>query len=292
MRLLYDSNGAPRVIEGNDRGLSGALSLGSPFAGAEPYAVSVMNPEGGGISAWPSAEAQGHPVVAVREDFPGGAAQTALVSGGAGGEVAELAVGRSGLGDGLVAFRQGQFGIAAIVAAQASAPPAQFVLTTPKGWVKPSQAVISWLAAPSADGPLSYHVVLDGRLQPTPPGAFAARIDQRGLGSGAHRVQVLATDRNGQATLTNGSTMLIDGVAPTVKVTRAHRGTAVSIRVLDPYSGVDAHAVSVSFGDGSSKRGRATLSHRYKHAGIYRITAHVRDRIGNQGVVRDWVSVR
>ena len=107
VRLLYDDNGTPRVIEGNDKGLTGALSLGPPFAGGEQCAASVMNPEGGGVSAWPSAEAQGHPAVAVREDFPDGAVQTALVSGGAGGEVAELAVGRSGLGDGLIAFRQG-----------------------------------------------------------------------------------------------------------------------------------------------------------------------------------------
>ena len=76
-----------------------------------------MNPQGGGVSAWPSADAQGDPAVAVREDFPSGAVQTALVSGGAGGEVGELAVGRSGLGDGLVAFRQGPLGNAAIVAA-------------------------------------------------------------------------------------------------------------------------------------------------------------------------------
>ena len=33
LRLLYDSNGTPRVIEGDDRGLTGALSLGPPFVG-------------------------------------------------------------------------------------------------------------------------------------------------------------------------------------------------------------------------------------------------------------------
>ncbi len=33
LRLLYDANGTPRVIEGTDRGLVGALSLGPPFAG-------------------------------------------------------------------------------------------------------------------------------------------------------------------------------------------------------------------------------------------------------------------
>ncbi len=122
LRILYDCDGAPRVVEGNDHGLTRTVSLGPPFAGAETAAASVMNPEKGGVSAWPSADAQGAPEVGVREDFPTGAVQTGLVSGGAGGEVAELAVGRSGLGDGLVAWRQGPLGDAAIVASAVTAP--------------------------------------------------------------------------------------------------------------------------------------------------------------------------
>ncbi len=294
VRVLYDDNGTPRVIEGNDKGLTGALSLGPPFAGGEQSVASVMNPEGGGVSAWPSAEAQGHPAVAVREDFPGGAVQTALVSGGAGGEVAELAVGRSGLGDGLIAFRQGQLGDAAIVAAQASAPPSQFVLTLPKAWVKPNQAQVSWPPAPSSDGPLSYHVVLDGHIQPTPLGeaSRSARLDPRGLSSGRHRVQVLATDRDGESTLTAPSTLLIAGVPPTVKVKLAGGGATVRVRVRDSYAGVDSHAVSVSFGDGAFAHGHTSFTHRYRHSGVYRLVVHVRDAIGNAGVVSQWVSVR
>ena len=56
LRLLYDDNGTPRVIEGTDKGLTAALSLGPPFAGSEATPASVMNPQGGGVSAWPSAE--------------------------------------------------------------------------------------------------------------------------------------------------------------------------------------------------------------------------------------------
>jgi hypothetical protein len=292
MRLLYDSNGTPRVIEGDDRGLSGALSLGPPFAGGEPFSASVMNPSGGGVSAWASADAHGDPAVAVREDFPGGAVQTALVSGGAGGEVGELAVGRSGLGDGLVAFRQGQLGNAAIIAAQVTAPPVASILSVPKGWVQPSQATVSWLPASSADGPLSYRVVLDGRLEPTPPGALRLRLDPQGLGSGSHRVQVLATDIDGAATLSAPSTLLIDGVPPTVKIARARGATAVSVRVRDRYASVDSRAVSVSFGDGSRARGRTRYLHRYAHPGVYRVSVSVRDQLGNRGVVRQWVSVQ
>ena len=292
LRLLYDSNGTPRVIEGNDKGLSGALSLGPSFAGSEPFAASVMNPAGGGVSAWPSADAQGDPAVAVREDFPSGAVQTALVSGGAGGEVGELAVGRSGLGDGLVAFRQGPFGDAAIVAAQATAPPAELVLSAPKGWVTPAQTLVTWQPAISADGPLRYSVVLDGRALAAPPGALQLRLDPRGLGSGRHRVQLLATDIDGQATLSAPSPLLIGGEPPTVKIARAQGGHAVIVRVSDAYTGIDTHAVSVSFGDGHGARGRKRFLHRYAHGGIYEVVVHVRDRLGNVGVVRRLVSVR
>ena len=241
MRVVYDSNGVARLVLGNDRGPAGSVTLGPPVVGAEPDAVSILNPEGGGVSAWPSSYAGGQPAVAVREDFPEGAAQTALVAGGAGGEVGELSVGRSGLGDALVAFRQGPFGDAAIVVASATAPPAllPFVITLPKGWVRPAQAKVSWLAAPTGAGPLSYRVVVDGHVKPTGTGGFSASIDTRGLSSGRHRVQVLAVDRDGQSTLSAPSTLLLDSVPPAVRINRAGGGSTVRVRVSDAFSGVD-----------------------------------------------------
>jgi hypothetical protein len=294
-RLLYDSDGEPRVVEGTDLGLTSALTLGSPFVGSELTpaseleSASVMNPAGGGISAWASADASGDPGVAVREDFPDSAVQTALLSGGAGGPIGELAVGRSRLGDGLIVFQQGPLGNAAIVAAQATAPPAKFVISLPKGWIKPTQARVSWEPAPSANPPLRYTVVLDGRALATPAGAFAEVISPQGLGDGLHSVQVLATDAFGQATLTAPSKLRIDGQPPLLKLTR--HGSRVVLRVIDAQSGVQASAVRVSFGDGNSAHGRALLRHSYAHAGLYTIVAHVRDNSGNQGTIRRQVSI-
>jgi hypothetical protein len=292
LRLLYDSNGTPRVIEGNDLGQSSVLSLGPSFSGSEPPPASVMNPVGGGISAWPSADARGAPGVAVREDFPGGGVQTALVRGGAGGPVGELQVGRSGLGDGLVAFQQGPVGNAAIVAAQISAPPQQFVVTVPGGWVKPAAAVVSWLSATSANGPLSYRVVLDGRAVSAPVGASQMRLSARGLGSGPHRVQVLATDIDGQATLTPPSTLRVDAEGPSVKISRARGGRALRVRLLDSGSGLLKRSVRVSFGDGRAARGRARIVHRYLRPGVYQVIVRASDRLGNRTVVRQLVGVR
>jgi hypothetical protein len=293
VRVLYDSNGSPRVVHGTDLGLTGTLTLGSPFVGSELTpanelpSASVMNPEGGGVSAWPSAGPHGAAAVAVREDYPEGAVQTGLVGGGAGGPIGELAVGRSGLGDGLVAFQQGPLGNAAIVAAQVSAPPARFVVSVPKAWIKPSQARISWEPAASADGPLSYALVLDGRRLTAPAGSFALAIDPRRLSTGLHAVQLLATE-----TLTGPSRLRIDGQAPTVKITRTGGGTGVTVRVIDPQSGVAVHAVSVSFGDGRRASGKALFHHRYSHAGSFMVVVKAADRLGNQGTMRRLVSAR
>ncbi len=292
LRIQYDANGTPRVIEGSDRSLTGTLSLGPPFAGAETAAVSVVNPQGGGVSAWPSADAQGAPEVGVREDFPTGAAQTGLLSGGAGGEVAELAVGRSGLGDGLVAWRQGSLGNAAIVASAITAPPAELALSVPNHTVTPARAIVSWQPAVSADGPLRYTVVLDGRPQATPADASELRLDPLGLSTGSHKVQLLVTDIDGQSTLSEPSIIHIDGTAPIVSIARARGDRGVNVRVHDPYAGIDVHDVTVSFGDGHTARGRKRFGHIYARGGVYRVVVRVRDNLGNTGVVSRWVKVR
>ena len=297
MRLLYDDNGTPRVVEGSDLGLTGTVSLGNPFVGStlapasEVTAVNAVGPEGGGVAAWPSADRRENPGVAIREDFPLGAVQTALVSDGAGGPIGEVAVGRSGLGDGLVAFQQGAIGNAAIVGVEVSATPLDFVLNAPRGWIRPSGAHISWEGAESANGPVTYTVVLDGHELSAATGDRAATISSHYLASGVHTVQVLATDRNGQATLSGRSTLRIDGSAPAVSVSRVH-GDEVSVRISDPQSGVVANSVSISFGDGARASGHARVRHRYKRGGRYTLLIRVHDALGNSAAVRKTVTVR
>jgi hypothetical protein len=290
VRVVYDANGTPRVIEDNNGVLSTALSLGPSFAGSEVFAASVMNPAGGGIAAWPSEDVQGRPVVAVREDFPNGAVQTGLVSGGNGGLIGELDVGRSGLGDGLVAFMQGPVGDASIVVDQVSAPPVRFLATAPEGWVRPANAVVSWVGAESADGPLRYTVVLDGQRVPTPAGALSIHLNPRGLGSGAHSVQVLATDRYGQSTLTPTTHIDVDASPPNIRITPRRRDVLV-VRVSDAYSGVAAGTVQVSFGDGAGAHGKKALSHHYARPGIYQVVVQARDKLGNAITLRRLVKI-
>jgi hypothetical protein len=293
VRLLYDANGLPRVMQVSDLGVISTLSLRAPaFAGAEAFAASVTNPAGGGVSAWPSADPRGHSAVAVREDFPSGAMQTALLSGAGGGPVSEVAVARSGLGDGLVGLLQGPLGNAAVVAIDVSAPPEQFVTSVNKGWTRPSRALVSWQPATSANSPLRYTVVLDGRPLTTPAGTFELHLPAARLGDGRHRVQVLATDSDGQSMLTSPTTLLIDALPPKVTIARALHGRGVSVRVTDSASGVNTRLVSVSFGDGTTARRHARFVHRYARAGVYRVSVSVADMLGVRGVVRELVSVR
>jgi PKD domain len=295
-RLLYDANGLPRVVQGNDRGVLTAGSLGSPFTGSllgaagELAAGSVMNPEGGGVSAWPSADPKGRPGVGVREDFPSGAVQTALVSGGAGGPVGELAVGRSGLGDGLVAFQQGPIGNAAIVAAQVTSPPEPFAVTLPKGWIRPSQAHIAWAPAESANGPLTYSAVLDGTVLGPTQSRSEYTFGPRSLSTGTHDVQVLATDIFGQQALTATGQIKVDASPPVVRIAR--RGRTVVVRVSDSDSGLVPASVAVAFGDGATARRHGSASHRYKRSGAVTVYVTARDRAGNFVSVRRRVKLR
>jgi hypothetical protein len=105
-------------------------------------------------------------------------------------------------------------------------------------------------------------------------------------------VQLLVTDRYGQSTLTPSAPLKIDGQPPAVKIARADGDHAVSVRVNDGESGVDTGAVSVSFGDGHEAKGRTRFEHRYARPGVYQVVVRVRDKLGIEGTVRQWVSVR
>lgn len=284
-RLLYDSNGKPRSVTRTGTGTVQASTLGSGFLGSllgpanELAAASLSNPEGGGVSAWPSSDVQGRPGVGVREDFPDGAAQTALLSGGAGGPIGELAVGRSGLGDGLVAFQQGPIGDAAIVGAQVTAPPDPFAVTLPKGWISATKLTAAWAPAESANGPLSYQPVLDGRVVGSSQSGLEYAFPRRMLNTGSHEVQVLARDIFGQDVLSPVGHVKIDGSPPTVKFSRS--GVTLTIKVTDAGSGLLARSVRMSFGDGAEASAHRLASHRYRRAGTYTVYVTARDRVGN-----------
>jgi hypothetical protein len=266
-----------------------AMPPGPPAqAGTKP--VTAVDPEGGGLIAYPALDAGGLPAVAVRQEFPSGAAQTGLVSGAQGGPVSELAIGRSGLGDGLIAFRQGEAGHSEIVAERVSVPPAAFGVQAPKRWSKPAAVKLRWQAAPSAVGGLSYSVLVDGR--PIESGLRRRVLHPRPalLGNGVLRVQVLATDGLGQQLLSKAAKLRIDGQRPAVRV-RLLSGRRVAVRVGDSGSGIDERATKIEFGDGERAHGGARFVHPYGRPGRYEVVVRADDKAGNRTVRRFGVRV-
>ncbi len=305
-RLAFSSGGAIRQAGVDDSGKVIALAGPSgPGAAAGAPALAAVSPEGGGIAAWPSSDAQGRPVVAVRQDFASGFAQTGLISGAQSGPVSELSVGRADSGDALFAFRQGEAGHFEVVAERVSTPPAEFSIHRPSGWVRPPRAKLRWDVAPSATGGLTYALVLDGRVAKS--GLVRRRFTPAPglLGDGIRRVQILATDALGEQTLSRSAKLRIDARPPSAILAPAERrgsgrsGAArrgvrsrlVVVRLRDPESGV--RAASCSFGDGTPPvRGRAVCRHIYARAGRYAIVVRAGDKVGNHTVRRLAVRVR
>jgi hypothetical protein len=293
-RVAFGADGAVRLLAAG-RDLPPAVSdLGRLSPGSDRLAAAI-DPSGGGTAAWATRDALGGPAVAIRQDFPSGAFQTAVVGASRSGPVGEIGLGSSGLGDALVGFAQGAPGEVRIGAAVVKAPPATFVLRVPAGWVAPERARIGWERPASAFGGLHYDVAVDGVVRLTGRRGLSARLDRRGLDDGRHDVQVIASDSAGQQTASAALTLRVDGHAPTAQVARV-RGKARVVRVVvadGSGSGVRAAATRIAFGDGGrAVRGRVRAQHAFRRAGTYRVVVTARDRAGRRARISEAVTVR
>ncbi len=288
-RLAYAAGGAAMSLTGSDFNGNGApAALGTAQS---ETALTTAGLDGGGVTVWRATNGAGQPAIDAREDFAGGAWQLAGLSAPLGGELDEPVLGGAGLGDALIAFRQGPPGQSEVMAAVAKAPPGDFLVEAPVGWVRGAAAKIAWNAAPEAYGTTTYALVVDGQIRQRGLTGLSARLPSRGLGDGVHHVQVLATDGLGQQTMTAAATLKIDAEPPDVSVRRLG-GLQVQVRVSDPYSGALARDTRIDFGDGTPLvRGRLRVRHAYTHAGLYVIVVHDRNAAGNSGVAHLRVQV-
>jgi hypothetical protein len=253
-----------------------------PPAELETPTVSAVDPEGGGTVAYEAHDNRGSPTVAVRQQFSAGGSQMALLYGPLGGPVSQLLGDGSESGDALLAFRQGESGRFAIVADRISAQPARFQVQVPSAWVRPGRAKIRWGPAPSAVGGVTYALGLDGRVVKS--GLSRRQIIPRRalLGSGTHRVQVLATDRLGGEVHSKPVKLRVDSQPPRLRI-RLRRGRrTVLLRLRDPQSGLRRSTARVSFGDGATAKRAATFRHRYGSPGRYTIRLGAEDRAHNR----------
>lgn len=282
-RIAFTAAGVADVLSGGETGPpSPEVTLGPTAEQAGVEAVTALNPEGGGVTAWPASDAQGLLGVGVREDFPGGAAQSALLSGAIDGPVSQVAAGDSESGAALIGFREGEPGAYEIVGVPVTVPPPAFSLEVPTGWVTPAHARFAWSEAEDATGGVTYSLILDGRIVQRGIHGLSVLPDPRLLGSGVRHVQILATDASGQQTLSGEGELKVDGSPPVASV-RRDRGLTVTVSVKDAQSGAVASDTSMSFGDGAHSKGRLTVRHTYARAGRYVIVVGMRDKVGNEG---------
>ena len=263
-----------------------------PTGQAGGQVLTAVNPDGGGLVAYPAIDGNGRPALAVRQEFPSGAAQAGLLAGAEGGPVAQPAIGLSGAGDGLIGFRQGEPGRFQIVAARVSAPPSELRLTAPTGWLKPNEARLRWQRPRSTVGGLRYSVLVGGRIVKRGLRRRTYRPPRAALGNGLRRVRVLAADAFGQEVLSGSVKLRVDGEPPIVRVKPRPARGAVAVRIRDSHSGLKAKADKVKFGDGSSERGGSKFHHLYESRGRYTLVVRARDRAGNRVVRRFQMRLR
>lgn len=298
--ISVNADGQYRLAFGDDRAVKGVrgdlsrdtftpstLDSASGIDRADPS--TTIGPEGEAAWAWPSLTNAGAGVV-VRESPLRGETDDAFVAARLAGPVADVRLGGSGLGDALVAFRQGDPITGQVAASWVDAAPSDFGISTPADWVRPTQARIAWERAPDALGGVTYAVALDGqvRARGLRGSAYRPPVDQ--LDSGIYAVRVLATDRVGQERLSGSVNMKVDAEPPTAQIRRSGRRVRVRVTDRQPGGSSGVEQARVRFGDGRSSTAR-TVTHRYKRGGTYRLTITVRDRAGNRATLRRTVSV-
>ena len=277
-RLAYTAAGVSRLAAGKEAANGAPATLGG-VANSE-QALTTIGPGGGGVTAWPATDAAGRPVIEVRQDFPGGAGQTANLSAPLSGPISGLVTGQSGLGDQLIAFDQGPAGESQIMASLASAPPGRFAIRVPSGWLNARSAVVEWEPAANAVGELTYSVLLDGRVVAHGLPGFSYKLNPDQLGDGLRHIEVIAIDEAGQQTMSAAATLHAETDPPLVSVQHLSHNR-VRVRVYGDAAGVKTADTLISFGDGATSKRDDSAVHAYRHAGRYTIVVHATDEVGN-----------
>ncbi len=249
--------------------------------------------EDGALAAAWRVQIAGSGAVAVLERRSDGTPNRALVSAPHGGAVHALDVGGSGHGDAIFGFLQGDGPNTQIAAVVVRAPPGEFVMDVPNGWVTSPRVPLQWEVPLAGAGTITYSILIDDEEVAEGVTGDEYALTGAQIASGVHTIQVQATDSLGQVVDSEPATLKIDHTPPRVRV--RVRGSSVTVRLSDEpkgeSSGVKKGSVKVNFGDGGSGHGRTTLRHSYAHAGSYTIVVSASDNAGNKTTVRKRVRV-
>lgn len=287
--VAYGSGPATLAAEGDEitDALPTRIDSGRSTVAGEP--VVELSESSAAVMAWREGVGSSGGV-SVRERSADGVAELKTVRAPSGGPVGALELSGSGLGDGLVGFRQGGDGFGQIAALVVDAPPVDVLVETRDGWIRRRRAVLRWAPAVSAIGSVRYAVAVDDEQTAQGIAGLQTRLGPRALPDGRHRVEVVAVDSAGQETVSRPIRVRVDRRAPSVKLKTSGRSVRVMLR--DGVSGLRRSSVRLSFGDGSRPVRAATARHAYTRGGTFVVSVTARDRAGNRASVRRRVRLR
>lgn len=267
--------------------------LGSQASALDPAPVVDLAASGAAAFAWRFSSG-GRGFVTARERRPDGVVTDKRLTGPRGGAVRTLQMAGSGVGDGLVAFRQGEGAAAQVVAASIDAPPETFTVQTPVDFTNERRRYdLRWDPAAHAIGGVRYTVTVDDDtvaegLQGLRHPLSLARVED-----GVRTVQVVAVDAAGQETTSVPAELKLDRRAPAVRW-QPGRGR-VRIVVSDgpkaQVSGVDTATVRLVRGGKTEARGRRAITKKLPR-GRHRLTVVAADKAGNSRRVTRTVRIR
>ena len=287
----YTAGGAVVSLDGNDTALEAPERIDSG-ASPDPGTPGVeLAASGAAAFAWRS-NAGNRGTVAVRERRADGVNSDRGLSAHRGGQVGDVAVTGSGLGDALVGFVQGTGAGRQIGGTFVNAPPDVFNVQTPLNWVRATKANLEWDESAHAIGGVTYSVVIDDESVADDLKDTSASVSTKGLSDGKRTVTVVATDSAGQETTSVAATLKVDRRAPRVRLKVRGRTVTVSVKDSKGASGTNSGATRASFGDGARAAGKKASSHRYSGPGLYRVKVTAVDAAGNRRVVTRKVRIR
>jgi hypothetical protein len=287
------------------------IDTGASAVGGDP--LIDLAETGAAVAAW--RELRGSVgAVGVQERRADRVVEPALLSAPRGGAVGRLTMGGSGLGDVIVAWRQGSGANSQIAAAVVDAPPDPFLVLLPTGWQRKARIRIAWDRTLNAIGGVRYSVSIDDEPVVESLGRLHARLSRDDVEDGKHRVQIFAVDEAGQETGSRSGRLLVDRRGPRVKLAQSGRKLTVVVSdgAREEGSGLRRRSLRVSFGDrrgaeaasvsvsarpgarkGAKKKSATVrVRHLFSRPGRYRVRVAARDRAGNRVRISRKVRVR
>ena len=177
-----------------------------------------------------------------------------------------------------------------------------------QAWQRNRRPRLTWGNASELWGPAQYRVEIDGvPIVTQPSNVFTPQFD---LSDGSHPWRIVSIDRRGQETPGLERRLNIDGTKPVAQVAttgtlRAGQSIRFVARDDPPPQPVPAPGqpapppvrtsglarVTASFGDRTRATGTREVRHVFRRKGNYRVRLVVRDRAGNQAIVKLLVKV-